>query len=148
MTAPPQMHLRSVVPRRTSAEYARMWFGFLGAPTAWSISELVPYMLIAHACYPNLMPLSAPVPPSAWAAALAVTLVMLAIGLAALVSSTRDTARLFASERGYAATAAESSRSTARHYLAFAGILFGAVFASLIVYNLIALVGEPVCPVR
>ncbi len=134
-------------PVHHDTDLARMWFGFLGAPAAWSISEIVPYILIAHACYPNLTPMSAPVPPAARGVALAVALLALAIALAALAASTRDTVHLFASEKGYAAAAAESNRSNARRYLAFAGILFGAVFASLIIYNLIALIGEPVCAV-
>jgi len=125
--------------------YAAMWFGFLGGPAAWSVSEMVPYMLIAHTCVPNIAPLTAPNSPAAWPAALVVTVVMLVTALLALVVSGRETARLFADERGYGQTAAESHHSTARRYLAFGGVLFSIIFGSLVVYNLIALLAQPAC---
>ena len=102
-------------------------------------------MLVAHACFPNLTPLPAPDPSGAWAAAIVVTVVMLVVSLAALAIATQDTMRFFVTALGYGAIAAESNASNARRYLAFGGVLLAAVFGSLIVYNLIALVAQPAC---
>jgi hypothetical protein len=124
-----------------------MWFGFLGGPVAWSVSELVPYMLIAHTCLPNIEPLARPNSPAAWPAAVGVTAAMLLVGLVALAVSGRDTMRMFADTAGYDLKAAESHHSTARRFLAFGGVLFSVIFTSLVVYNLIALLAESVCRV-
>ena len=131
----------------TPAGYAALWFGFLGAPAAWSISELVSYILMAHACYPNLSALPQPDSGAAWPAAVAVTACMLVISLAALAVSWRETSRLMAGIHGYDQWAAEAPRSTARRFLAFGGVLFSTVFAAFVVYNLIALIFEPACRV-
>jgi len=127
------------------AGYAAMWFGFLGAPAAWSVQELVSYMLVAHTCYPNTDPLTAPLSGAAWPAAVGVTAAMLLLSLGALAVAWRDTARLLGGQNNYALKSAESHRRTARVYLAFGGVLFGAIFTGLITYNLIALIFEPAC---
>lgn len=122
-----------------------MWYGLLAAPAAWAISELVPYMLVAHACYPNVEPLARANSDGAWPAAFAVAACMLLVALSALVVSWHRSARLMADTRGYDRWAAASDRTTARRYLTFGGVLFSIVFSGFVVYNLIALLAEPAC---
>ncbi len=41
-----------------------IWFGLLGAPTAWSLQELVNVGLAGYACYPHDVPLALPLWPA------------------------------------------------------------------------------------
>ncbi len=131
---------------RTRGSWA-LWYGLLGAPAGWAISELVAYMLLAHACYPNVDALARPNSRTAWPAALVVTACMLVVALGSLAVSWRQSADLMTDVRGYDHWAAASHRTTARRYLTFGGVLFSVVFAAFVVYNLIALLAEPACRV-
>ena len=48
-------------PERGRASLAALWFGFFGAPAAWTVQVLVNLTLASHACFPRLFPLAAPV---------------------------------------------------------------------------------------
>ena len=132
-------------PSERANGYWALWYGFLGAPAAWAISELVAYMLMAHACYPNVDALARPNSGAAWPAATVVTACMLVVALGSLAVSWRRSARLMTDVRGYDQWAAASHRTTARRYLTFGGVLFSVIFAAFVVYNLIALLAEPAC---
>jgi hypothetical protein len=121
-----------------------LWFGFLGAPLAWSIQELVSYILMAHGCYPNVDPSFGANPPAAWMATTIVSILMLLMAVAALGVSIREVSRLI-SRSSYGEASAAAHRESAAPYLAFSGFLFGAIFTALIVYNGIALLGEHAC---
>jgi hypothetical protein len=145
MTTGARADQAAALPSSGPAGYAAVWFGFLGSAAAWAISELVSYMLVAHACYPNADALATPSSDAAWPAAVIVTAVMLATSVATFIVSWRATARLMRGAGGYDGWAAQTGGSTARGYLAFGGVLFSAIFGAFIIYNLIALFAEPIC---
>ena len=70
-----------------------MWFGILGAPVAWSVQQLVNAPLFAHGCYPNDVPLAAPIWSNAGVVALAVELVAIVV---CVVAGLRRVAQLAA----------------------------------------------------
>jgi hypothetical protein len=118
-----------------------LWFGLFGGPAAWSVQVLTSYTLMAHACFPGLDALAMTQSSLARPAGLVVTAVMLLVTLVALNVSIRGTASVTPEAHGYAETAAVSHRGTARRYLAFGGILFGA----LILYNAIVFLTARAC---
>ena len=126
------------------ASRATLWFGFLGAPAAWSIQELVSYILMAHACYPSVDPNFGANPAAAWIATMVVSIVLLLMALAALGVSVREVSRLV-TRSNYGEASAETHRGSAAPYLAFSGLLFGSLFTALIIYNGIALLAEHAC---
>jgi len=120
---------------RGHAARPSIWFGFLGGAAAWSVQEIVSYVVVAHTCYPSFDPLPLPDLRSAWVAALVISLVLLGVAIAALVVAVRLTTRTMPESHGYAEASAESHRETANRYLAFGGVLFSSIFVALIVYN-------------
>ena len=48
-------------PARDNVALWTLWFGFLGAPIAWSVQTLANTAVASHGCYPQLFPLSSPV---------------------------------------------------------------------------------------
>lgn len=51
-------------PHRDRVSRSAIWFGLLGAPTAWSMQELVNVSLAGYACYPHDVPLALPLWPA------------------------------------------------------------------------------------
>ena len=47
-------------PARRQVPLSALWFGFVGAPAAWSVQTLVNLSLTSHTCYPRLTPLLTP----------------------------------------------------------------------------------------
>lgn len=70
-------------PARREVRLSTLWFGLVGAPAAWSVQTLVNLPLSAHACYPRLTPLSAPMTAGLRGIAFVVSLAALALCLAA-----------------------------------------------------------------
>jgi hypothetical protein len=126
--------------------YLGLWFGFLGAPLAWSVQELASYAMMAHVCKPRgeaLIPAEGAV---VRGIALAVTAACLIIALFALRHAARDVGQTTPEWRSsWEEAALVSDRTDAWRYLSFSGIIMGAIFACLIVYNLLALLLEPAC---
>ena len=56
------VHLRQPhpSPHRGRVRYWSLWFAILAAPLAWSLQLLINAGLAAHGCYPNDVPLAAP----------------------------------------------------------------------------------------
>jgi len=74
----------ATVVREPRSNYFALWFGFLGAPAAWSIQELATLAITSHVCYPMNEPLHAPVVSGMWWTDLAIVIGSLLVGLAAL----------------------------------------------------------------
>jgi hypothetical protein len=126
--------------------YLGLWFGFLGAPLAWSIQEVSSYAMMAHVCNP----LGEAVTPAEGTVvrgiALALTAACLIIALFALRHAAREVGRTTPEWRSnWEQAALVADRTDVWRYLSFAGIIMGAVFSFLIVYNLLALLLEPAC---
>ncbi|MBX6363276.1 MAG: hypothetical protein IRZ00_05350 [Gemmatimonadetes bacterium] len=128
---------------------AALWFGLLGAAAAWSVQEIVAYAIVAHSCYPRMQPLAVPSLVGTWGLALAVTLAALLVALASLGTALRlwRAARPLPHAAGndWSAETEEPDEGGAGRYLAFSGVLLGAIFTALIAYNAIAIVLVPVC---
>ncbi len=110
----------------------KIWYAFLGAPLAWSLQLIIGYAMVAHACYPSMDPLNFAGAPGARITAEIVTVVTLVMAIAALAMARQ------------LVTAQVGGESVSR-YLSMAGVLTGIVFTLLIVFNLLALVFEPIC---
>src|SRR5690242_5484512 len=67
-----------------------LWFGMLGSPVAWSLSELIGYSVVAHSCFPLGEPLTTPSLSGTWLTALIAVVVLLIIALGALWVATRQ----------------------------------------------------------
>lgn len=77
-------------PARGDVPLSWLWFGFAGAPAAWSVQTLVNLPLAAHSCYPRLTPLTTPTTGSLRGIAFVVSLVALAMCAAATVVAWRS----------------------------------------------------------
>jgi len=76
-------------PERGKVPLSALWFGFIGGPAAWSVQALVNTSLTAHSCYPRLTPLSSPTTGGLRGIAFAVSLLALAVCVAAAAVSWR-----------------------------------------------------------
>jgi hypothetical protein len=123
----------------------KVWFAFLGAAGAWSAQLIIGYALMAHACYPGVDPLLAPTGGGFRTAATVVTLVALAVAVAALAEAWRLVAVSIGPPMGFDRATAESSDGGVPRYLAFAGVIIGIVFTLALVFSGIALIAEPTC---
>jgi hypothetical protein len=128
---------------------AALWFGLLGAAAAWSVQSIVAYALIAHSCYPRTEPLVEPSLRGTWILSLGATSLALLTALGSLGVSLRlwreRVPATSAVEGDWTEEADEPVEGGAGRYLAFSGLLLGAIFTALIAYNAIAILLVPVC---
>ena len=124
-----------------------LWFGFVGAPTAWSVQTLVNLSLTSHSCYPRLTPLSSSTTGGLRGIAFAVSLVALAVCISAT----------FVSWRTWWRTRGEHQQGTGRgqqhqptsalletgegrtRFMALAGVLASAMFLAVTAANTAAI---------
>jgi hypothetical protein len=129
---------------RRSVGLGTLWFGLFGAALAWSVQELVSFSLISHSCYPTRAPLSAPVFADAWGVALAVGLLMLLLGIAAVLTAWRSWRRSESPGREPLEFLLEVGEGHVR-FAAFSGLLVGGMMLNAIILTLIALFVVPAC---
>ncbi len=134
------------VARTQRVSYPLLWFGFLGAPVAWSVQELVSLSLISHYCYPMGEPLASPYASGIWVIQLLVIIVTAAIAAAALlVAFTRWRALHAPAGSSWGEEMLEPGSSRAADYLQLSGIYLGVLFFVLILYSGVALFVVPLC---
>ena len=131
-------------PRRHLASLAVLWFGFFGAPLAWSVQELVNTPVVAHACYPRTEPLRSPLFPGASAFAVAVSVVTALAALAALLTALRTWRTVRRGHEHEESALLEVGEGRTR-FMALAGILLGVVFLLGIVMHTIPILMLPPC---
>jgi hypothetical protein len=131
-------------PRRHLASLAALWFGFFGAPLAWSVQELVNTPVVGHACFPRSEPLHAPVFGGTVALALAVSAVTALVALAALLTALRTWRSVRLGHDREESALLEVGEGRTR-FMALAGILLGAVFLLGIVMHAIPILLVPPC---
>jgi hypothetical protein len=126
-------------PERAQASSAALWFGVFGAPAAWSVQTLVNVPLAAHACYPRLAPLTTPAFGAVRGLAKMVSLLAIAVGVAALAVAWRLWRRTRGehqarsgrgTEHGEPAAALETGEGRTR-FMALAGVLTSVTFLIL-----------------
>ena len=74
-------------PARGNVALWMLWFGFLGAPLAWTLQTLANTAVASHGCYPQLFPLSTPVTGGMRGILFAISVVAIIAGVAALAVS-------------------------------------------------------------
>ena len=138
---------RHPAPARGKAPLSALWFGFAGAPAAWSVQTLVNLSLSAHSCFPRLTPLSAPATPGLRGIEFGVSLLALAVCLAAASVAwrtwwrTRDehqrgTGRGRDHQPGPALLETGEGRT---RFMAFAGVLTSVTFLAVCAINTAAI---------
>src|SRR3954469_7790110 len=101
MTAPPRADPRAAAaagaghpsPQRERTSLAALWFGLVGAPAAWTVQTLVNLPVASHSCFPALRPLGAPTIGATRGIVLVVSLVALAVCIAAAAVAWRTWGR-------------------------------------------------------
>jgi hypothetical protein len=76
-------------PARQRVGLPMLWFGLFGAPAAWSVQTLVNFPVAAHGCFPRMLPLPVPVTGGLRGIVFAVSLLALAVCVAATVVALR-----------------------------------------------------------
>jgi len=123
-----------------------IWFGIFGGPAAWSLQTIANYAVFAHFCYPGDVPLRSATIDGVRAIGLVVSVVALAVTLAALAASVRawrETQHHGGEERE-ARELLEVGEGRAR-FMAFAGILVSVLFTYAVLMIAVPLVTRPIC---
>lgn len=113
-----------------------LWFGLFGGPAAWTVQTLANTAVAAHACYPRLTPTERPVTGGLFAITLIVSLVAVAVSIAALLVAWRSWSRTRhehqeqsggASEHAAQHAALETGEGRTR-FMALSGVLMSITF--------------------
>lgn len=116
-------------PARNSVGLLPLWFGLFGAAAAWSVQEIVDYSIAAHTCYPRLYPLDAPTVGrgALWGITIAVSVAMLAVGIAAGLSAVHAWRQTREETGGHSSWALDTGEGRTR-FMAMSGLLTSVVF--------------------
>ncbi len=114
-------------PHRDRVSPWAMWFCILGAPTAWSLQQLVNAPLFAHGCYPKDVPIAEPIWGNAGGVALAVELIAIAISIAAGLVAWRNWRRTRAEKEGSGHHLMEAGDGRSR-FMAMVGLICSGLF--------------------
>jgi hypothetical protein len=120
-----------------------LWFGIFGAPFAWALQLIVDYAIIAHACFPDGVPLLRPVFGGARAVSLSVSAVCVLIALAAILVARRSldrTRRATGSEQQLLDTGQGRAR-----FMAMAGLLVSILFTFGVLMAALPLIPRSAC---
>jgi hypothetical protein len=125
----------------------QLWFGFLGAPVAWSIHAVAAAAINSASC---VMPRGQNAPEGiqagspAWIGMLVLSLLMLALAVVTFFTAWRSWSAVHAHEAGEEDDLLETSEGRTR-FMAMAGMLLGGIFTLLIVLNSVTLFITPQC---
>lgn len=127
--------------RRRSVSEASLWFGAFGAPTAWAIHFLFSVAFGSGSCVEAAAPL--PRFSGQWWVLVGVTLVLLAVAAGSTLISVQSLHRLGV---GIGKTAEASEKPGARAvFMAFSGLLLGAMFLVALGFSTLSLFLVPLC---
>ena len=123
-------------PARHQAPLSVLWFGFLGAPAAWSVQMVVNLAVAAHACYPRLTPLQSPAVAGLRGIAFGVSLAALIVCLASTAVAWRTWWRTRDEHQARSGRAQEHNPGTAlaetgegrTRFMALSGVLASIMF--------------------
>lgn len=117
-----------------------LWFGLVGGPAAWAVHEMVVAAFAGWACADGTLALGGIPAGGVKAILVGLTLVALAVGLAAMVVASRNWKRV---RDGSSGTEARSANVAA--FMAVAGLLAGALALVGMIYAVVPLVLVDVC---
>ena len=135
-------------PERGNVALWLLWFGFLGAPIAWTVQTLANTAVASHGCYPQLFPLDRPVTGGMRGILFAISIVAIAAGVAALAvsfSTWRRTKNEHQEKSGEGArrhgqgTAALETGEGRTRFMALSGVLTSLIFLIVIIAHTAAI---------
>jgi uncharacterized membrane protein len=117
-------------PSRHRVSPLALWFGLVGAPAAWSAQLLIDYPFAAHACYPHLVPLTAPFMGRGrlWTILAIVSIAAVLVSLAALAVAYRSWRATKDEAAGETHEALDSGEGRTR-FMAMAAVMTGTLFS-------------------
>ena len=137
-----------LVPRRSGAWRALLWYGLLIPPVVWAVQLELNYGLASHACFPIGTPRASFVPgwERIWVVLLVVNLVCLAICAIGLLASGSSWRRLRGEQpvEGEVGGIAYPSQERLRAF-AVSGLLVSGIFTSAIFFNTLYLWALSTC---
>lgn len=112
----------------------------------WMIQLLVNCGITSYSCYPSVIELAAPAPgwTHVWTAVIVINLVMLALAIVATGLSYRNWRILSGEHPDLRDDLVEAAEGRAR-FVALCGALTGLGFIGGIVFDLISVLGAPIC---
>lgn len=133
-------------PHRDRVSLLALGFGFFGGPAAFLIQLVMNYGFASHACFPSERPHTAPISGwgGVWSLLLILNIAALLVAIAAGAvswSSWRATREEVSGESGGLIEAGEGRT----RFLSVWGILTGFGFALAVLFDLISVIGAPVC---
>ncbi len=129
-------------PQRGNVALWLLWFGFLGAPLAWTFQTLANTAVASHGCYPQLFPLDKPATGGMRGILFVISIVAIVVGVAALAvsfSTWRRTKGEHQEKSGEGArqhnhsTAALETGEGRTRFMALSGVLTSIVFLIVII---------------
>lgn len=131
-------------PARHRVALPALWFGLFGAPVAWTLQELASTAIVGHSCYPSWQPLTFPSIAGTWVIALVVSILTLALGVAAALTAWRSWQRTRPLHDTAAERQADVGEGRAR-FMALSGLILSGMVLYNMVLNLIVLFIVPAC---
>lgn len=110
----------------------RVWVGLFGGATAWAVQLIANYAMVAHFCYPKHTPLGEPAFGATRAVVIAISLVLLAVGVGSWLVALRTWRRTAAVDSPDARTTGGGGWG---HFAALAGVFVGAIFVFALAMN-------------
>jgi hypothetical protein len=131
-------------PAETLVSLRLLWFGVFGAPFAWALQLIVDYAIVAHACFPDGVPLSRPVFGGARAVSLGVSAVCLAIAIAAILVARRSL-RLTSRAAGDSRQQVLGTGQGRARFMAMAGLIVSILFTFAVLMAALPLLTRSAC---
>lgn len=121
-----------------------LWFGVFGAPFAWAVQLIVNYAIVAHACFPDGVPLEQPVFSGARAVSLCVSAVCLLTAVAAILVARRSLERTQPPAGDAGERVLGTGRGRAR-FMAMAGLIVSILFTFGVLMAALPLLTRSAC---
>ena len=133
-------------PSRGTVGLASLWFGLGGGPIAWSVFTIAIYAIAAQACYPRMVPLSAPTMGSRtlYVSLIAISCAAVIVGVAAGLVSMRNWRRTSGEISGNTHWALDTGEGRTR-FMAVSSVMTSAVFLLAILVDVAAIMVVKPC---
>jgi hypothetical protein len=133
-------------PHRDRVGMLPIFFGIAAAPIAWDTQLIVGSAFVGHACYPTTLPLSEPQWPALWLTLVVVSLVGIAVAVAAGLVSWRNW-RLTHDEKGGGEHHVLESGQGRTRFLAMVGMMTSALFLLALIFGTLGIFLVPLCSI-